>query len=136
MQGFLYGEGMTEKRKSGKKLIVLTDEQIQQIEKLSAYLTAEQMADYLGIGRQTLYDIMKRQPEVKVNYRKGKTKAIAGVANSLVQKALNGDTSSMIFYLKTQAGWKEKQEIDVSSSDGTMSPWSSITAGVSGKDES
>jgi hypothetical protein len=39
----------------------------------------------------------------------GKAETIAKVAGSLVKKALNGDTTSAIFYLKTQAGWKETE---------------------------
>jgi len=28
----------------------------------------------------------------------------------------------MIFWMKTRAGWREKQEVDLTSSDGTMTP--------------
>ena len=38
---------------------------------------------------------------------------IAKVAGSLVKKALNGDTTSAIFYLKTQAGWKETSDLNL-----------------------
>jgi hypothetical protein len=37
----------------------------------------------------------------------GKAEIISKVAGSLVRKAMNGDTTSAIFYLKTQARWKE-----------------------------
>lgn len=37
----------------------------------------------------------------------GKAEIIAKVAGSLVKKAMGGDTASAIFYLKTQARWKE-----------------------------
>ncbi len=135
MRGFLYGGNMEqqEKRKVGKPRIVLTEDQIQQVEKLSAYLNVEQMADYLGIGKQTFRDIMNREPRISVLYKQGRSKAVAAVASSLISKARSGDTSSMIFYLKTQAGWKEKQEIDITSSDGALTPWKSIKAGTSGK---
>ena len=33
-----------------------------------------------------------------------------------------GNMTGMIFFLKTQAGWKETQVIDNKSSDGSMSP--------------
>ena len=114
----------------------LSDEQIIQVESLAAFLSIEQIADYFGIGRTTFYEIMKRQPEVSEHYKKGKAKVIANISKSLIQKAIDGDTPSIIFYLKTQAGWKEKQEIDVTSSDGSLTPWKSITAGVAKKDES
>jgi hypothetical protein len=35
---------------------------------------------------------------------------------------MEGNTSAAMFYLKTQAGWRETQHIDHTSSDGTMSP--------------
>jgi hypothetical protein len=31
------------------------------------------------------------------------------VAKSLIKKARDGDTIAAIFYLKTQAGWREKE---------------------------
>ena len=46
-------------------------------------------------------------PECREAFQEGKAKTIAMVAGSLVSRALAGDTTSMIFYLKTQGGWKE-----------------------------
>ena len=95
---------------------VLNDEELAQVEALAAYLTSEQIADYLGVARQTFYDIMKRQPDVSVRYKSGRAKSIGDVAKSLIQKALDGDTGAQAFYLKTQAGWREKQQIEHSGS--------------------
>lgn len=89
--------------------IELTDDQISQMEALASVLTQEQIADYLGICRKTFSEILKREPEVFTQYKKGKANAIANVANNLVSKALDGDTTAQIFYLKTQAGWKEQE---------------------------
>ncbi|PWE30003.1 hypothetical protein DDZ14_16320 [Maritimibacter sp. 55A14] len=47
-----------------------------------------------------------------MRYKRGKAKAIAHVANGLLQKARAGDTTSTIFYLKTQAGWWETVGLD------------------------
>lgn len=106
----------------GRKAIELTDEQIAQVEALGATLSLEQVADYLGIGKNTFYRMMERNPEVMERYKRGKAKAIDGIADSLLAKARNGDTTSMIFYLKTQAGWRETNRVDHVSSDGSMSP--------------
>ena len=38
--------------------------------------------------------------------------AIRDVANGLLQGALSGDTASAIFYLKTQAGWRETDRLE------------------------
>lgn len=106
----------------GRILTVITEDQLQQIEKLASVLSKQQIADYLGIGRTTFFDIEQRQPEVLEHYNRGKSKAIESVAQGLLQKAQSGDTQSTIFYLKTQAGWKEKQDINHTSNDGSMSP--------------
>ena len=95
--------------------IVLSDHQVQEVETLAALLNQEQIADYLGISRTTFKAICKRDEEVAVRYKRGKARAIAHVANGLLQKARAGDTVSQIFYLKTQAGWREvaREEDDV-----------------------
>ena len=108
--------------KTGRPPKKLTDDQIAQVEALAAYLTSEQIADYLGISRTTFYSIMDREPEVSVRYKRGKAKAIGSVAQSLIQQAQSGNTSAMIFFLKTQANWRETSHVDHTSSDGSMSP--------------
>lgn len=112
---------MTSKNKGGRPQKSLSDDQLIEVEKLAAYLTVEQIADFFSIGKTTFYRIAERQPEVMERYKKGKSKLIANVAQSLIKKALDGDTTSAIFLLKTQGGWSEKQVIDHTSSDGSMS---------------
>ena len=87
--------------------VELTPEQIAQVETLASVLSQEQIADYLGIAKSTFQAILDRDPVVFGHYKKGKSKAIASVAQGLLKKALSGDTASAIFYLKTQAGWVE-----------------------------
>ena len=87
--------------------IVLDPSQVVEVETLAALLNQDQIADYFGIGRTTFQSILGRDEEVAVRYKRGKARAIAHVANGLLQKARSGDTTSMIFYLKTQAGWRE-----------------------------
>jgi hypothetical protein len=87
--------------------IVLSDDQVREVETLAALLNQEQIADYFGIARRTFQAIIERDEEVAARYKRGKAKAIAHVANGLLQKARAGDTTSSIFYLKTQAGWRE-----------------------------
>ena len=90
-----------------RKARVLTKQELVQVEALASVLTTEQIADYFGMARQTFYDIMQRQKAVAVHYKRGKAKAIGFVSQGLLKKARDGDTSSAIFYLNTQAGWKE-----------------------------
>ena len=105
-----------------RKPKTLTDEERAQVEALAAYLSQDQIADYFGIGRTTWYAILDRQPEVAEHYKKGKAKAIVAIAQGLIQQARGGDKVAQMFYLKTQAGWRETQGHDHTSSDGSMTP--------------
>lgn len=87
--------------------IVLSPEQVVEVETLAALPSQEQIADCYGIGRRTFRAICARDEEVLVRYKSGKAKTIAHVANGLLQKARAGCKTSSIFYLKTQAGWRE-----------------------------
>lgn len=66
----------------------------------------EVIAHSIGVATDTLSkyysEELKHAPE----------KTIAAVASSLYTKAIMGDTASMIFFLKTRAGWREKQAGD------------------------
>jgi hypothetical protein len=101
-----------EKNKGGRPPVVLTKEQKAEVETLAAVLSSEQIADYFGIGRTTWFAILERDPEVSELYKKGRAKAVGFVAQNLIQKARGGDLGAQIFYLKTQAGWKETQKVE------------------------
>ena len=91
----------------GKPKIVFTAEQIAQVEALSAVMSKQQISDYFGISSTTFREIEGRQPEVFDCYKKGKAKAIGAIGQSLVKQARDGNLGAQIFYLKTQAGWRE-----------------------------
>lgn len=99
------------------KQIVLSDEQVAQVEALASVLSLEQIADYFGISKPTFYKIMERQPEVAVRFRKGKSKAIVTIGKNLIEQAKDGNLTAIIFYLKTQAGWRETEQKDVEVQD-------------------
>ena len=92
--------------------LTFTEAQKAEVETLAAVLTAEQVADYFGIGRRTFYSMMQRDEEIAARYKRGKAKAIGVIAQGLINKARSGDTTSMIFFLKTQAGWRETSMIE------------------------
>ena len=98
-------------KKTGRPLTVLTDEQVQSVERLAAVLNQSQIADFLGIGERTLRDILVRDEAVSAAYKRGRARAIEGVGSKLLQAALEGDAVRQMFYLKTQAGWRETQDI-------------------------
>ena len=59
----------------------------------------------------------ERQPEVSTAYRTGRAKGIANIGSVLYEKALSGDIKAAQFYLKTQAGWTEKNYIELSKAE-------------------
>lgn len=101
------------KNKGGRSATVLNDDQLAQVEALASFLTLDQIADYFCIGRTTFHRIMERQEEVSVRYKKGRTNAIGTVAKSLIQQAREGNITAQIFYLKTQGGWKEGNQLEI-----------------------
>jgi hypothetical protein len=94
----------------GRPPVVFDAAQTAQVEALAAVLSKGQMADYFNISEPTLKQVEQRQPEVSLAYKRGRAKAIQGVGSNLIAQAANGNVSAMVFYLKTQAGWREDKE--------------------------
>jgi len=93
------------------------------VESLAANgLTQEQIALALGISASTLDNRKRENTDFTDAIKRGKAKGIALVTNKLMESIKGGNMTGMIFFLKTQAGWRETQHIDHTSSDGTMSP--------------
>lgn len=91
----------------GRPPVVFNEHQTAQVFALAGCLTKAQMADFFGISETTLREVEKRQPEVYEAYKKGRANAMFEVADNLINKAKDGDTTAQIFFLKTQAGWRE-----------------------------
>lgn len=96
----------------GRPRLEISAEQITQIEALAAYLSREQIADYLGMSRETLRARMDETPDIEAAFNRGKSKAIASVAKGLIMQAQEGNVSAAQFFLRTQAGWREVQQIE------------------------
>ena len=94
----------------GRPMIVFDQAQIAQIEALAAVMSKRQLCDYMSVGETTFREIEGRQPEVSDAYKRGKAKAIGSIGQSLIQQAKNGNIAAAIFYLKTQAGWRETEQ--------------------------
>ena len=101
----------SQQRVGGRPLTTLTEAQRAEVETLAAVLTAAQIADFLGIGRTTFFAILNRDADLSERYKRGKARAIGAVAQSLVTKARAGNVTAMIFFLKTQGGWRETVEV-------------------------
>lgn len=106
---------MTKKKnRGGRPEIVFTEEQTEKVKELSAYLNCEQIADYFGISHVTFQEVRRRQEEVSFAYKKGKASKVYDYAKKLENKAMGidetGDTTAIIFYLKTQGGWSTESK--------------------------
>jgi len=65
------------------------------------------MADYFGISNASMRRRLYDDPLIVSMYKKGRSTGVRNVAGNLAVRAMKGDTTAAIFYLKTQAGWKE-----------------------------
>lgn len=94
-------------KKGGRPVKTLSELDVSKVEDLASRLTKAQVADYFGVSETTFRKIEERQPEVSVAYKRGKAEVTRKIASKLIEKALEGDNACMMFYLKTQAGWRE-----------------------------
>lgn len=67
----------------------------------------DQIATYIGIDKKTLYKYYREILD------KAKIQANMKMAQCLFQQAQNGSTPAAIFWLKIQAGWQEKQVVEM-----------------------
>lgn len=76
--------------------------------------TQADVAQILGIDEKTLRKHYRDELDLS------KAKANATIGGALFNKAKGGDTTAMIFWMKTQAGWREKQELEVTGDVGRV----------------
>lgn len=94
--------------------IKLTDEQITSIEKMASLgFSRDVIAKIIGICRNTLDKCGKDNKRVREAFDSGRDKADINIVSSLYQKAMDGDITALIFWLKNRkpADWRDKQEV-------------------------
>ena len=64
------------------------------------------ISDILGIDEKTLRKYYRQEID------QAKARANATIGGALFNKAKDGDTTAMIFWMKTQAGWRERVETE------------------------
>lgn len=69
-------------------------------------LTDEQIAHNIGVRRETLYEWAKRFPNIRNALKTGKKQANFYVENKLYHKAMEGNLTAIIFWLKNN--WRDK----------------------------
>lgn len=104
----------------GRKKIVIPKEDIDKIEAMAARgLTEEQIFHNLGYKRDVFYLNKKSNPDISDAIKRGQNKGIALVSNIIFDKAIKGNVTAAIFYLKCRAGWKETQVIETNDDKNT-----------------
>ena len=81
----------------------------------------------MGTRQEVIADLLDLDPKtLRKHYRKeldqSVAKANATIGGALFNKAKGGDTSAMIFWMKTRAQWKETAAHEHTSPDGSMTP--------------
>ena len=98
------------------KLLVPTDEERKQVEAMSGYGVPQSQIAALIQGGIDIETLVKH---FRIELDQGKAKANAKIGSTLYQKAINGDTTALIFWAKTQMRWKETQAITINDGQNT-----------------
>ena len=80
-------------------------------------------AQGLGCSRTTIANYINNYPTVKAAYDEANETNIDFVESKLMSNISNGDTTAIIFFLKTKAknrGYVEKQEFDTNNTTDTI----------------
>jgi AcrR family transcriptional regulator len=84
------------------------------------------VARTLNVSRTTLYNYINSHATVKQALDEAREKMIDNVESKLYSKALDGDTTAMIFFLKTQGklrGYVERQEVTGADGGAVLVKW-------------
>lgn len=76
-------------------------------------ITDEKMAGVFGVSEATLNNWKRAHPEFFESLKNGRSPADAQVASSLYKRALRGDVTACIFWLKNR-GWRDKPDLVIS----------------------
>jgi hypothetical protein len=88
----------------GRKGFQITPDILKQVEKFAGQgLTQEQIGHCLGISHETFHKQKRNSSDFVEAIKRGQSKAISLVSNSLFQNAISGNVVSQIFWLKNRA---------------------------------
>lgn len=101
-------------RKRGRPYVVLNPQQIEQVERMAAYLNKAQIAACLGIAENTFARLCRENEFIDAAYKKGRASKVALVGESLFRMATaekNPNVIAAIYFLKARGGsqWIENQ---------------------------
>ncbi len=87
---------------------------IKEVEVLGGHgLLLMDLWSYFGLKKNYWYNYCKKNPEIPDAMIRGKTRAGVMVTSQLMKKIKEGNVTCIIFYLKTQMGWRETRVLDL-----------------------
>lgn len=99
--------------KRGRPKKNLDAKQIEEIERLSGLgLSMEDIAQTFDLSAKSLDTKMNENEEIKAAIMRGRAKRKKECVSKLAAHIDAGNVTSLLFYLKTQCGWKEGGEMD------------------------
>ena len=102
------------KRKAGRPrhlVLATTQNEVYELSKVGT--RHEDIATLIGVSHDTLTKYYKKQLD------RGRIEANAAVAGTMYSKAMTGDVGAMMFWLKTQAQWSEKNTTELTGEGGS-----------------
>jgi hypothetical protein len=79
-------------------------------------LTHEQVGDYFGIPRTRVTEAFSACEDLRQAYDRGLAIGIAKATKTLMELVEKGNVVATLFYLKSRAGWIEKQHVKAAKS--------------------
>ena len=100
--------------KVGKKPWIPSEKEIEKVEALAARgMEQQDIALCLGIDAGTLTKKNKVYGRLDQAIKRGKARGIARVTNALIKNIDIGNVTAQIFYLKTQARWRDQGDTNI-----------------------
>ena len=107
-RGRPFGSIVEPGKKDGRPVFIPTDDQKFLVTMMSSTgVPHERQAKAIGVNSKTLRKYFKEELQL------GRNRAHAEIAGALYKRALDGNVPAQIFYLKTQAGWREAQRLEL-----------------------
>ena len=107
-RGRPFGSKVSSGKKDGRPVFIPTEDQKFLVTMMSSTgIPHERQAKAIGVNSKTLRKYFKKELQV------GRNRAHAEIAGALYKRALDGNVPAQIFYLKTQAGWREVQRLEL-----------------------
>lgn len=97
----------------------LTPDEIRQLETMSGLrLPTHQIAAILGLSKTHLEVLIKKDDAARNAVEMGRAVASTTVRQRAYEQAIGGNTTMLIFWLKTQEGFRETDRLELSGPNG------------------